>query len=36
MIGYPTKILIKSTPYLLQKNANWALDIVLFYANVAH
>ena len=30
----PTKMGIKSAPYLLQNSAYWALNMVLFYALV--
>ena len=30
----PTKMCIKSAPYSHQKSANWALNVVLFYALV--
>ena len=30
MTIFPTKMSIKSAPYLYQKGANWALNMVLF------
>ena len=32
--NHPTKMCIKSAPYLQHKNANWALNVVFFYALV--